>query len=147
MGISVREFVESLRKEGLSPYEAMDRLDEEAVNSGYWGFQFYPIIDQVYAEDLTNAFGYDDWQPPKQKRKTRKVQHTKQEWEEQKERYGYRCFYCGKKTRLTKDHVIPISKGGNDKIENIVPACWPCNFKKRAKAITEFKEGAMLKLI
>ena len=32
--------------------------------------------------------------------------------------------------RLTQDHVIPLSKGGQHIKENIVPACPSCNSKK-----------------
>lgn len=44
-----------------------------------------------------------------------------------------RCAYCGATSRLTKDHVVPISKGGTDYIENILPACLSCNSRKRDK--------------
>jgi hypothetical protein len=43
------------------------------------------------------------------------------------------CHYCGGLFffgELTKDHVVPKSKGGRDIVENIVPSCGPCNQKK-----------------
>ena len=74
--------------------------------------------------------------------------HTKDEWEEKKKQYNYKCFYCGDKpTKLTKDHVIPLTRGGKNNIENIVPACWKCNYKKRANSVEYFKEGIMLKML
>src|SRR3990167_47943 len=42
----------------------------------------------------------------------------------------YRCFYCRHKAKLTIDHVIPLSKGGQHTMENVVPACLSCNSKK-----------------
>jgi 5-methylcytosine-specific restriction endonuclease McrA len=40
------------------------------------------------------------------------------------------CQYCGAKTRLTIDHVIPRCRGGQDTWENLVVACSTCNTKK-----------------
>ena len=57
--------------------------------------------------------------------------HTPQEWRELLTRYKHRCANCGEKTKLTRDHIIPLSKGGHDGIENIQPFCKPCNSKKR----------------
>jgi len=74
--------------------------------------------------------------------------HTQEQWEEKKKQYNYRCFYCGGKVeRLTRDHVIPLTKGGTDRIENIVPACWPCNRAKGVKPLERFKNGATLKVL
>jgi 5-methylcytosine-specific restriction endonuclease McrA len=39
----------------------------------------------------------------------------------------YRCQYCGSRSRLTLDHVIPRSRGGGDTWENLVAACESCN--------------------
>ena len=56
---------------------------------------------------------------------------TAAQWRAIKEIYRWRCAYCNKKTvALTQDHIIPLSKGGNHTMENIVPACRPCNSKK-----------------
>lgn len=48
-------------------------------------------------------------------------------------RDGYTCQYCGEKLPghlLTLDHVIPSSRGGKSRWENLVAACEPCNRRK-----------------
>ena len=41
------------------------------------------------------------------------------------------CVYCGTSGgRLTLDHVLPRSRGGDSVWENVVTACAPCNLKK-----------------
>lgn len=58
---------------------------------------------------------------------------TTAQWLAIKAAYGQRCAYCGEKRRLTQDHVIPVSKGGNHTASNIVPACQSCNSSKGAR--------------
>lgn len=41
-------------------------------------------------------------------------------------------------TRLTADRVIPLSRGGSNFIENIVPACGSCNSRKGTRTADEF---------
>jgi 5-methylcytosine-specific restriction endonuclease McrA len=43
------------------------------------------------------------------------------------------CMYCGNhfsRGELTRDHVIPISRGGLDIWQNVVTACLHCNVRK-----------------
>ena len=43
------------------------------------------------------------------------------------------CMYCGQhfsRPQLTRDHVVPTSRGGRDHWENVVSACLPCNVRK-----------------
>jgi len=42
----------------------------------------------------------------------------------------YTCQYCGSKSALTLDHIIPKSRGGQDSWDNLVTCCNPCNNKK-----------------
>ena len=51
------------------------------------------------------------------------------------ERDNYSCQYCGnqrgsKNAKLSIDHIIPKSKGGQSTWENVVAACLKCNNKK-----------------
>jgi len=56
---------------------------------------------------------------------------TLKQWELIKSHYKKTCVYCGKKPKqLTKDHIIPLSIGGEHTFTNIVPACSSCNSKK-----------------
>jgi 5-methylcytosine-specific restriction endonuclease McrA len=65
--------------------------------------------------------------------------HTYGDWELLKKQYNYTCPCCGlsepfigqKSEYLTEDHIIPLSKGGSDLIENIQPLCLNCNIKKQ----------------
>lgn len=48
-------------------------------------------------------------------------------------RDSYLCLYCGRnchRPQLTRDHVLPISRGGRDVWENVVAACFHCNSRK-----------------
>jgi 5-methylcytosine-specific restriction endonuclease McrA len=40
------------------------------------------------------------------------------------------CQYCGSRSNLTVDHVVPRSKGGGSSWDNIVTSCAPCNRRK-----------------
>lgn len=60
---------------------------------------------------------------------------TELEWLDLCNKYNNRCLCCGEKNKLTVDHVIPISKGGMNTIDNIQPLCGSCNSKKNNKEI------------
>lgn len=58
--------------------------------------------------------------------------------------HSYSCYYCGFQsinlTEMTIDHVVPLSKGGDNHIRNIVPCCSKCNTRKRSRSESEYLE-------
>ena len=56
----------------------------------------------------------------------------------------YRCQYCGRGTpelrpreSLTRDHLIPLSRGGTNAWTNVVTACSSCNTRKANRMPSE----------
>src|SRR5207245_4210728 len=50
----------------------------------------------------------------------------------------WRCVYCGTSAgRLTLDHVVPRSRGGDSVWENVVTSCAPCNLRKGDRLLEE----------
>jgi len=83
---------------------------------------------------------YVSWSKNKRNRIKRNAEGslTFGEWENLKAQYNWTCPACGRKEpkiKLTEDHIIPLSKGGSDNIENIQPLCQSCNSKKHTKII------------
>lgn len=44
-----------------------------------------------------------------------------------------KCHWCGKEGPVFPDHVVPLSRGGINRPENLVPACRSCNARKYTK--------------
>jgi hypothetical protein len=89
--------------------------------------------------------------PPKQRRGRRQLLALRR-------RFGGRCFYClvplklsgehrsTKHTRVTRDHLIPRSKGGRSNSDNIVAACMRCNIRKGNGSWLDFYVRVRLEL-
>lgn len=56
-------------------------------------------------------------------------------------RQGGKCSMCGDKINylnITVDHVIPISKGGTNTLDNMEAMCYTCNQMKRDHMKSDF---------
>lgn len=65
----------------------------------------------------------------RQQKSGAKGSHTPQQWEARCEYYGNKCVDCGSPD-VTKDHRVPLSKGGTDWASNLIPRCKCCNSRK-----------------
>jgi 5-methylcytosine-specific restriction endonuclease McrA len=79
----------------------------------------------------------------------KRKQRYKTLWDEQ----GGLCYFCDRPMRYrpsgythgkdgTLDHLIPRSKGGSNKMENLVLACCVCNNLKSNALVYKLKENA-----
>lgn len=69
--------------------------------------------------------------------------YTLEEWNNLLERCEHMCLCCKRtepEVKLTVDHIMPISKGGRNDIQNIQPLCFSCNARKNAKHIDYISE-------
>lgn len=44
-----------------------------------------------------------------------------------KDQEGLECFGCGRKSQLTRHHIVPKRSGGGNEPENIVILCRRCH--------------------
>lgn len=68
------------------------------------------------------------------------------QWEVLKYLANDKCLKCGKKKKLTLDHIIPLSKNGKHSINNIQPLCKNCNSSKNTKT-KDYRTKDMLAFI
>lgn len=55
-------------------------------------------------------------------------------------RDGYVCVYCRYECDEPHcDHIVPVSRGGGNEIENLATACAPCNLSKGDKLLSEWE--------
>ena len=75
---------------------------------------------------------------------TTSSQEAKRMWRQKiKERWQYKCAYCGSGKNLTIDHIVPRSKGGTDFTKNVVCCCHNCN---QSKSHNPWEEWYFLKI-
>jgi 5-methylcytosine-specific restriction endonuclease McrA len=73
--------------------------------------------------------------------------YSAEEWLELVQQWGGRCAYCGCAGKLTADHRLPLSLGGTNTIDNILPACPRCNSRKHDRTEDAFRIMLLLEAI
>jgi 5-methylcytosine-specific restriction endonuclease McrA len=72
---------------------------------------------------------------------------TNEQWQERLAEYNYCCAYCYNPfpvNELTIDHMLPLSRGGTNTIDNLVPSCKPCNSRKKDKTPLEMLQKGLM---
>ena len=55
-----------------------------------------------------------------------------------------RCWYCGvsvSRDDMTIDHIIPVARGGEYTLDNLLLACKTCNTAKASRSLEEYRES------
>jgi hypothetical protein len=61
------------------------------------------------------------------------------------------CWYCGDKlnpfSNFVVEHVVPLSRGGEHRVSNMVPSCAECNRSKRTMLIEEWRASGQCEIL
>jgi 5-methylcytosine-specific restriction endonuclease McrA len=119
------------RQQDLEHYREIGRnsYERHAEERRKYSLEYYKLHPEksVAASNRRRALKYAS-----------KSTHTEEEWQELKAFHNFKCLRCGKQEpdiNLTRDHVIPLTQGGSDSIDNVQPLCARCNSKKNNKHI------------
>lgn len=63
---------------------------------------------------------------------------TNKQWVDIKKHFDNKCAYCGKSGKLVREHFVPLTRGGEFAITNVLPSCSSCNSSKGAKDFFEW---------
>jgi 5-methylcytosine-specific restriction endonuclease McrA len=127
-------------REGMRRWRARNRASDRGNKQRYYAENKARVKAAVIAYRRANP---DVVRTLKHLRRGREMRalgaHTTAEWRELVRRYDGRCAYCSGQGPLTRDHRIPLARGGSNAIENLVPACRSCNARKRLMTEEEFR--------
>lgn len=129
----------------------LSNMDQEDIEiAAKWGGKSGQLVDTLvdlgWLDYADNVFILHDWikhQPHVLKDFLRTEDPLPYDWNRRRYevflRDDFICQYCGTKVeRPHCDHIIPRSRGGSDKKENLSTACPSCNLKKSNKTIQEW---------
>jgi hypothetical protein len=91
--------------------------------------------DRLVVPHARKHFGFDTSEFANMRNESRRS------YEEVMARSSSVCSYCGGNEKLEIDHKTPLSRGGDNSIENLVAACRACNASKGAKTPEEWERS------
>ena len=70
--------------------------------------------------------------------------HSEAQWQQLLVLCDHKCVACGTNEDITRDHIVPLSRGGSDDISNIQPLCRACNSAKNKYKIIDYRTGVQI---
>lgn len=80
----------------------------------------------------------------KQRMQAAKGRVTSKQWNELVRRCARRCARCGASGKLLRDHIAPVSKGGDNTLANLQPLCPECNNSKGNRYVRDFRTADVI---
>lgn len=80
----------------------------------------------------------------KERLRAAKGRVTMKQWNELVRKCGLRCVRCGASEQLFRDHIAPISKGGDNTLANMQPLCRSCNLEKGNRYVRDFRTADVI---
>ena len=119
-----------LLKEGITDSDKIDKLSPEAEIEDL--FRELSLLPSDRLAGIARTRIYGRIRALRLRLARTRGTHTKTEWACIQALCGFSCLDCGAHhpLGLTKDHLVPLSKGGSDSIANIRPICGRCNSAK-----------------
>lgn len=128
----VKKLIKSLSQEELCDYcKYLSYCTREQIKVTPNGPVFAPCVNGLEEEDFDLETYLDDHRFGT-KTEERKLFTYEERKSILKSSYGI-CAHCGKKLTtktMTVEHIIPISRGGTNDMENLTALCKECNKKK-----------------
>lgn len=104
--------------------DAVKEMFETTLKETY----YHGVPIEWLLTDIMERFGDRKKRKPMSKKVANAILH----------KYHFKCASCGSGDRLQVDHIVPVSKGGKDHMENLQILCQPCNLKKGTKSNEQF---------
>ncbi len=129
--VSAEQLMEEMRSYRKTKLEArIDRLLAEVTDCAYvleddWLGPAFDLVRMKLGR-LALKLGADEDRPNAKKRQKIPAGLRRRVLE----RDEYRCVKCGSWHKLHIDHIVPVSKGGPTKIDNLQVLCQRCNLQK-----------------
>jgi len=98
-------------------------------------YEYAKLISRSAYSTLQRAFITDRFKKLRDGEIT--ISGTMREWEREQE-LQKACVFCGSTIDLTTDHLIPLSRGGDNSADNVVLTCKSCNILRGNKGIFEW---------
>lgn len=104
------------------------RLKKLYRKNTFYGIQINKEIIRLFIEEAENRTAYKG---------IRKQFQAKRNYlfQELLKIYDPQCRHCFTTENITIDHIKPLIKGGNNKLQNLQFLCQPCNSRKGVKCL------------